>query len=249
MSTHITRVNPPPIGPLLPASAIPSISRLEPGDELSRDEFERRYTAMPGVKKAELIEGTVYMPSPVNFDRHGEPHLDLAGLFALYKWQTKGVRGGDNSTVRLDLANEPQPDLLLCIEPDCGGRIRLNDGYIEGAPELVAEVSSSSVSIDLHGKLRSYHRNQVQEYLVWRVDDQAVDWFRLQGSEYVRIEPGSHGWLRSVALPGLWLDPQALVRRDMSAVLEALQAGLADPSHHAFVESLAARRRKADERR
>jgi len=221
------------------AAAIPC---LQAGDELSRDEFERRYSAMPNVKKAELIEGIVYMPSPVSHDRHGEPHLNLAGLFATYMWQTKGVRGGDNTTVRLDLANEPQPDLLLFIDPGCGGRVRLVDGFIEGSPELVAEVSSSSVSIDLKSKFRSYHRNQVQEYLVWRVDDQAVDWFRLAGSEYVCIVPDARGWLKSVALPGLWLDAAALVRGDMEAVLAALNAGLGDESHREFVAALAFKR-------
>jgi Uma2 family endonuclease len=232
----------PPIGTPLPPAPI---SPLEPGDELSRDEFERRYTAMPGVKKAELIEGIVYMPSPVNLERHGEPEMDLGVWLGLYKISTPGVAGGHNSTVRLDLKNEPQPDLLLCVRPECGGRVRIIGGYIEGGPELVAEVASSSVSIDLKGKFRSYHRNEVQEYLVWRVDDQAVDWFRLQGSEYALIEPDARGWLRSVALPGLWLDPQALVRRDMNAVLAALQEGLADPSHREFVDTLAARRRNA----
>ena len=32
------------------------IPPLESGDRLSRHEFERRYTAMPHIKKAELIE-------------------------------------------------------------------------------------------------------------------------------------------------------------------------------------------------
>ncbi len=36
---------------------------LHPGDRLSRAEFERRYLAQPDIKKAELIEGVVYMPS------------------------------------------------------------------------------------------------------------------------------------------------------------------------------------------
>lgn len=232
----------PDSGPLPGVPYVAPIPRLQPGDELSRDEFERRYTAMPDVKKAELIEGVVYMPSPVSHTRHGYPHLHLAGVFATYMWQTKGVSGGDNCTVRLDLINEPQPDLLLCVEPECGGRVRLVDGYIEGAPELVAEVSSSSVSIDLKSKFRAYHRNEVQEYLVWRVDDQAIDWFRLAGSEYLRIEPDARGWLKSVALPGLWLDATALARGEMEAVLVALNAGLADESHREFVKTLAARR-------
>ena len=41
-----------------------AVAPLENGDRLTRAEFERRYDAMPHVKKAELIEGEVYMPSP-----------------------------------------------------------------------------------------------------------------------------------------------------------------------------------------
>ena len=55
---------------------------LENGDRLSRLEFERRYQAMPELKKAELIEGRVYMASPVRII-HGQPtsriHHDLVG--------------------------------------------------------------------------------------------------------------------------------------------------------------------------
>ena len=41
----------------------PAIPRLHNGDTLDADEFMRRYEAMPDVKKAELIEGVVYIMS------------------------------------------------------------------------------------------------------------------------------------------------------------------------------------------
>src|SRR5690348_14823230 len=117
---------------------------LENGDRLTRAEFERRYAAMPHVKKAELIEGVVYMPSPVS-ERHSAPHFDLIGWLSLYRIATPGVAGGDNGTLRLDVDNEPQPDVFLRIQAECGGQCRIGDeGYIEGAPELVAEVAMSS---------------------------------------------------------------------------------------------------------
>lgn len=50
-----------------------ALPRLENGDHLTRAEFERRYDAMPGLKRAELIEGVVYRPSPVRA-YHAEPH-------------------------------------------------------------------------------------------------------------------------------------------------------------------------------
>jgi Uma2 family endonuclease len=152
---------------------------------------------------------------------------------------TPGVEAGDNSSVRLDLANEPQPDGLLFIDPVRGGRARLSaDDYIEGSPELVAEISASAVSINLNTKLTVYQRNAVQEYLVWRVLDREVDWFVLRDGEFKRQTPDAHGTLRSTVFPGLWLDPAARVRGDLTTVLAVLRQGLASPEHAGFVARL-----------
>ena len=127
---------------------------LEPGDRLTRSEFERRYEAMPGLKKAELVEGVVHMPSPVRYRRHGRPHAMLIGWLIQYEAATPGVETADNSTARLDLDNEPQPDAMLLIDPRKGGQARISqDDYIQSAPELVAEVASSSASFDLNGQV------------------------------------------------------------------------------------------------
>ena len=223
-----------------PRETVPS---LETGDWLSRDEFERRYHAMPQVKKAELIEGAVYMPSPVRWNQHAVPHADFITLLGTYRIFTPGVMVGDNGSLRLDMDNEPQADAAMIIEPECGGQVVLSDDdYIEGAPELVAEVAASSVSLDLHAKFRVYRRNQVREYVVWRVQNQQVDWFVLQGSEYQPLARASDGLLKSPGFPGLWLDPDALVRRDLPRVLQVLQDGLASPEHAQFVERLQSRR-------
>src|SRR6266545_2568429 len=161
------------------------IPPLEPGDRLTRDEFERRYEVMPRGIKAELLEGLVHMPSPTRFRRHGRPHSNLITWLGNYEAGTPGVEAGDNSTTRLDLDNEPQPDAVLLIDPACGGQARISaDDYLEGAPEFVAEVAASSVSIDLHTKSQIYQRSGVREYLVWRVWEQAVDWFVLRAGQY-----------------------------------------------------------------
>ncbi len=215
------------------------IPALENGDRLTRIEFERRYHAMPNVKKAELIEGIVYMPSPVRHRQHGEPHSYLMGWLVVYMAGTPGVQVGDNSTVRLDLDNEPQPDGSLLIDPECGGQTRISeDGYIEGAPELALEVASSSVSYDLHAKRHVYRRNGVREYVVWRVLDEAIDWFVLRDGQYERLVPGDDGILRSEVFAGLWLDPTALVRHDLATVLATVQQGVESPEHAAFVAAL-----------
>jgi len=212
---------------------------LETGDRLSRAEFERRYDAMPQLKRAELIEGVVYIPSPVRLRQHGEPHFDLITWLGIYEVATPGVIGADSASTRLDLDNEPQPDAVLLIDPAKGGQTRISaDDYLEEAPELIAEVASSSVSYDLTDKFKVYRRNGVCEYLVWRVLDRQIDWFVLRKGEYVRLPLDEAGLYRSEVFPGLWLDPTALVGGDTTTVFAVLQRGLASPEHAAFVARL-----------
>jgi Uma2 family endonuclease len=216
-----------------------ALPALENGDRLTRAEFERRYDAMPQLKKAELVEGVVYVPSPVRHRQHGSPHAHLIGWLGQYVAHTPGVEVGDNSSVRLDQDNEPQPDALLFIDPACGGQIRISvDGIIEGAPELVAEVASSSVSYDLHAKLQVYRRSGILEYIVWRVLEREIDWFVLRAGQYERMPVDAEGLLQSQVFAGLWLDPVALVGSDLAAVLATVQQGLASPEHAALVNRL-----------
>ena len=194
---------------------------------------------MPHLKKAELIEGVVYMPSPVLLGHHGTPHAILLGWMVNYWAATPQVQTADNSTVRLDMENVPQPDALLFLLPEYGGQVRISDDdYIEGAPETVGEIAASSVSIDLHAKFRGYQRNGVREYIVWRVLDQALDWFVLREGQYQRLSAGEDGILRSEVFPGLWLDASALIRSDLAGVLRVLQQGIASPEHAAFAARL-----------
>ena len=216
----------------------PTEPLLEPGDRLSRDEFERRYERMPHVKKAELIEGTVYMPSPVRAQRHAEPQCLLAAWLVVYASETPGVKCFDNSTVRLDLDNEPQPDLILMKLPAKVGQARISDDdYIEGAPELAVEIAGSSRAYDLHQKKGAYRRNAVREYLVWITGEERVIWWELREGEYQEIAVSVDGLLKSSAFPGLWLDSRALLGGDTKTVLAALRRGLDSPEHNAFVRT------------
>lgn len=214
------------------------IPELRMGDRLTRDEFERRYSAMPHLKKAELINGVVYMPSPVRAEDHGTRHFDLITWLGVYRAHTPGIDGGDNSTLRLDLDNEPQPDAYLRILPEFGGQSRTVDGYVTGAPEWVGEVSASTVSYDLHDKLHVYRRHGVREYVVWRVWEREIDWFVLWEGRFDPLPLDAEGLYKSVVLPGLWLDPDALTRGDLAHVLKALERGLATSDHAAFLENL-----------
>ncbi len=214
-----------------------TIPPLENGDKLTRNEFEHRYHAMPNLKKAELIEGIVYMASPLRVQGHGEPHSDIMTWLGTYKASTPGLMSADNATVRLDADNEPQPDALLRIK--IGGQSTISeDDYVEGAPELIVEIAASTASYDLHQKLNVYRRNQVQEYLVWRVYDNELDWFKLEESKYIQLEPNKDGVVCSQVFPGLWLDKTALLAGDLAQVLAVLQLGLGTPEHQSFAEKL-----------
>ena len=214
---------------------------LENGDRLTRAEFERRYDAMPNLRKAELIEGIVQMPSPIRVE-HMEADLVVLTWLGVYVAAMPGVRGGGDGSVRLDADNEVQPDALLRIDAACGGQSRVAaDGFIEGAPELVVEISGSSASYDLHAKLHIYRRAGVCEYIVWRVYDRALDWFVLEEGRFEAQTPDDQGVLSSRVFPGLRVPVAAMLDGKLAEVLAAVQQGVQMPEHAAFVKELQGR--------
>jgi len=211
---------------------------LQQGDHLSRDEFHRRYEAMPDIK-AELFEGVVHMPSPLRFRKHGQEHSRTVMWGGYYIEANPGVDQGDNCTLKLDDRNEPPPDLCVFILPESGGQIAIDEyGYLLGAPDLVVEVAATSVSIDLHQKLTAYRRNGVREYVVWRTEDREIDWFQLGKSELNRLSANEQGIFKSQVLPGLWLDHIALLRDELPRVHKVADEGIASPEHATFVATL-----------
>lgn len=219
------------------------IPPLESGDRLTRFEFERRYHAMPERTRAELVEGVVYLTSPVRAI-HGTATADVAGWLGTYRVSSPCVGSALHATLCLDETNEPHPDAMQYVDVDRSTRLRVSpDGYLEGVPEFIGEVAASSVSKELGPKLKAYARNGVQEYLVWRVEDEAVDWFTLEDGSYVPL-PVKSGVVRSRAFPGLWLDAAAMAERNIARVLAVLQQGLATPEHTAFVAKLEAMPRR-----
>lgn len=212
---------------------------LNPGDRLSRAEFERRYHAHPEIKKAELIEGVVYMPTPVCHLSHGRPHAHIVGWLTHYCARTPGIDLSDNATLRLDFENELQPDALLRLPTELGGKSKVaEDGFLEGAPELIVEIAASSVSYDLHVKKRVYARSGVQEYLAIQSYEQSIEWCVLDEGVYQLLPPDENGVLRSRAFPGLWLDPAAFWAGDLERLLAVLEQGLQSPEYAAWVARL-----------
>jgi Uma2 family endonuclease len=144
------------------------------------------------------------------------------------------------TTVLLGDESEPQPDLYLRILPDYGGQSRTTDDYVEGAPELVAEIAYSTRAIDLHRKLDDYRRCGVLEYIVLCLREPQVRWFDFRSGQELALD--GDGVLRSRVFPGLWIDTAALVAHDHARLTTTLQAGLATPEHADFVQRLAAQR-------
>lgn len=210
---------------------------LHSGDHLTRAEFERRYAAHPEIKKAELIEGVVYVASPVRI-QHGKPHASIMTWLGVYRVNTPGLDIADNATVKLDLENEYQPDAVLYIEPARGGQAKIEEGYLVGAPELVVEVAASSAAHDLNQKLRVYQRNGVKEYLVLSVYEQRTHWFQLVEDQYELMSPGEDGVLRSQVFPGLHFHSRRFWADDMVGLLQILQEGLATPEHQSYLAHL-----------
>jgi Uma2 family endonuclease len=233
-----TRTRPTRIA--LPDDVLVAPPPLESGDRLTRHEFERRYEAMPEIKKAELVEGVVYVASPVRFKNHGKPHAQIIGWLLNYSVATPGVDLSDNTTFRMDVDNEPQPDAILLLDPALGGRSWISeDDYVEGSPELIVEIAASSAAYDLHDKKRAYRRNGVQEYVVWQIYEKQIDWWELDEGEYLPLDADEAGIIRSKVFPGLWLDTTALVAGKIEQVLATLRNGIESDEHSAFVARLA----------
>jgi len=213
---------------------------LEAGAVMTRVEFERRWEAQPSLKCAELIDGVVHMNAATRADAHGDPHGIIVTWMGTYVALTPGVQVLAEPSIRLDADNMPQPDACLRIPERAGGQSHIDDeGYLCGAPEVVAEVAASSASYDLHGKKEVYRRHGVREYIVWRVLEEAVDYFILRDGRFDPHPAGEDGLHRSEVLPGLTLDAAALLRRDLAAVVKAVHDGCAGEEHKAFAQRVA----------
>lgn len=213
------------------------IPPLENGDRLSSIEFEKRTQSISEHIKTELINGVVYMAAALRYKGHGLPHSYIMGWLAFYIANTPGVELADNTTVRLDLDNQPQPDALLRIKK--GGQSRVSqDDYIEGAPELIVEIAGSSASYDLYDKLQVYRRHGVKEYIVWQVYEKKIDWFYLYEGKYLNFEPDDSGLIASQVFPGLVLAINSLLEYNLADVLSVLQEHMNTEKHLAFLRKL-----------
>jgi Putative restriction endonuclease len=217
-----------------------AVPPLVSGDKMTRAEFLRRWEMHPQVDRAELIGGIVYMPSPLSLE-HGYTEDDVGGWLFTYRINTPGTDSGSNATTLL-LGDSPQPDRHLRLLPECGGRSSLAGKFLSGAAELMAEICLSSTAYDLHQKYDLYEAAGVQEYLTVLLYEHEIRWHVLVGGRYQLLPPDADGIWRSRVFPGLWLDGEALLQRNMQQVVVRLQQGLASPAHQTFVAQLAKKR-------
>lgn len=219
------------------------VPALEAGDHLDQPTFHHRYLHMPRKFRAELLGGVVFVPSPLAYP-HGRHHGMVMGCLFVYETETVGVVALDGASVILGEDSEPQPDGMLILQPEWGGKTRLvrrdekKELYVSGPPELIIEVASSSQAYDLYEKKRDYERLGVQEYAVILLRDQDARWFVREGEKFVDLEKPAAGVYKSRVFPGLWLDVPALLAEESRKMIETLRLGLASPEHAAFVAEL-----------
>jgi len=222
----------------MPATAVALPPPVREGDRLNSSEFLRRWEAMPSLKRAELVDGVVFVPSPVGHP-HSTSHNAFNAWLWLYKDLTPGCEAGSDGTWVMGPKDVPQPDIFLRILPEYGGQSRVEGEYAAGAPELIVEVGGSSLSRDLGVKLDLYRRAGVREYLTVLPRPRELVWRYLSRGRYREIVPDDDGLLRSRVFPGLWLDPAA-VWNPKRSLRTAVEAGARSPEHAAFIRRLAA---------
>ncbi len=223
------------------AVGAPAPTTLVEGQRLDQPTFHAIYEAMPPGTRAELIDGVVYMPGPVSLD-HCDADAPVLIWLDYYTERTPGVHWAGNATTILGWRSEVQPDGLLRVLPECGGRTWNERGFLGGVPELVVEVSRATRYVDLGPKKVDYERAGVQEYVVRAIEPDEVFWFVQENGELVRRSVGEDGLYRSTVFPGLWLDPAALIAGDRRRQRAVVDLGCATPEHAAFVARLAAAR-------
>ncbi|HEY9783809.1 MAG TPA: Uma2 family endonuclease [Candidatus Obscuribacterales bacterium] len=222
---------------------------LHAGDRLTQAEFHRLYNQMPECYRLELVGGVVFEPPPAGLD-HSDIQSFLNGAFLSYAGRTPGLQMGADATVILSNEDEIQPDIFLRILPQYGGQSgntvekrigsrQFGTRYIKGAPELLAEVSHTTKTIDLHRKKERYLFGGVLEYAVVCLDPHKIFWFDLKN--HIQLKASKDSIWRSVFFPGLWINGKAVFEGNYQLLMDTIDAGMATVEYAQFRESLAKR--------
>lgn len=193
------------------------------GMKMSREEFIETWDNEPNLKCAELIDGTVFVSSPVSLD-HGIYESLMVAWLRAYSSKVPGWTCATNVTWYIQ-DSAPQPDVSL-FRSDVSTERR--GKYPVGAPAIAVEVCVSSRDYDFGPKKALYQRAGVEEYITVETFSKTITWRTLVGGSYQNLPVDNDGIIRSRALPGLWLDVAALWREDDDALRECVRRGLAE---------------------
>jgi len=166
---------------------------------------EEFFRYAPEDQKAELIDGVMITHSPP-LDVHEKLFGFLFRLLADYvEEHDLGEVRGSRTPVALEVDQTYEPDILFVARE----RLQIIEPQgVFGAPDLVIEIlSASTAPYDRGPKFRAYERAGVRE--LWLIDPYGpagTEFYQLEGTRFVPVMPDQDGILRSVAVPGFWID-------------------------------------------
>ena len=169
---------------------IPTGLPFDNGDEMDQPTFHALYETCPDGFRAELIEGIVCFKMSTSI-KHGRPHNVMTIWVSQYVEATPGTESFPPITLILDMASEPEPDVVLILDKDSGGQTsESEDGYLVGPPELVVEIANTTTTTDLGRKKRDYERAGVKEYIVVLPTTHSIIWFHRLRDRFVDLDRG-----------------------------------------------------------
>jgi len=171
------------------------------------EEFKRWYDREAG-RRGEWVDGEVIVfVAPKTIHQQISAFLTVVLSMFVGEREMGEILPGPEMRLRNDRSYR-EPDLLFVAQENVG---RLDEEGLKGPADLVVEiVSNDSVRRDREEKHAEYEAAGVPEY--WVIDPRPLrrtfDAYTLTGvGEYEEIALDGLGRIRSVAIPGLWVDP------------------------------------------
>ena len=212
---------------------------LVEGDRASVAGFRSELARTPDAGRAELLRGVVRLNDDPPSPRRTALTDALKAWTRQYEVETPGMIRATDVRVTLSSRDELFADVALyspadgrCVEVvDRAGGVRL-----EGPPTAVVCVAETDRGRDLPDRLDALREGGVTEFVLAGARG-GLQWFRLD--EDPRRPGRGDGYLKSAALPGLWL-PEAVLDPDPAKVdvVAAVRAGCGTLDHALFVNGL-----------
>ena len=191
--------------------------------------FDEFCTLVPDGQKADLIDGVIHMASP---DTQRANALGFFIAYLIEGYTTAKNVGGftfiSRFACKISDFRAPEPD-AGCVRPE---RLHLvHDQHMDGGPDIAVEVvSRESRSRDYGEKRDLYEAAGVSEY--WIIDplQRRVEFLRLSDGKYELVPPENNNVFRCAVIPGLWLNVQWLLAKNVPRAYTCLQEVLNQPA-------------------